>query len=91
MGGIAVSSDGKAVDIVTLERAGTVSRSDFDGEDYVVVEGVRVPVSDQVQVYNQDTGRWTTLADAKGAAESFYVYYSGSLGEDAVVRVIYTA
>ena len=91
VGGIAVSSDGKAVDIVTLERAGTVSRSDFDGEDYVVVEGVRVPVSDQVQVYNQDTGRWTTLADAKGAAESFYVYYSGSLGEDAVVRVIYTA
>ena len=61
MGGIAVSSEGKAVEVVSLKKA-DVSRADFDGEEAVVVEGLRVPVSDGVEVYNQETGRWTTLS-----------------------------
>lgn len=38
MGGIAVSSEGKAVEVVSLKKA-DVSRADFDGEEAVVVEG----------------------------------------------------
>ena len=63
MGGIAVSSEGKAVEVVSLKKA-DVSRADFDGEEAVVVEGLRVPVSDGVEVYNQETGRWTTRSAA---------------------------
>ena len=87
MGGIAVSSEGKAVEVVSLKKA-DVSRADFDGEEAVVVEGLRVPVSDGVEVYNQETGRWTTLSAAKSYGAELTVYYSGALGGDAVVRVV---
>ena len=85
MGGIAVSSEGKAVEVVSLKKA-DVSRADFDGEEAVVVEGLRVPVSDGVEVYNQETGRWTTLSAAKsiGGADRA----GSALGGDAVVRVV---
>ena len=86
MGGIAVSSEGKAVEVVSLKKA-DVSRADFDGEEAVVVEGLRVPVSDGVEVYNQETG-WTTLSAAKSYGAELTVYYSGALGGDAVVRVV---
>lgn len=79
MGGIAVSSEGKAVEVVSLKKA-DVSRADFDGEEAVVVEGLRVPVSDGVEVYNQETGRWTTLSAAKSYGAELTVYYSGALG-----------
>ena len=65
-----------------------MSRADFDGEEAVVVEGLRVPVSDGVEVYNQETGRWTTLSAAKSYGAELTVYYSGALGGDAVVRVV---
>ena len=87
MGGIAVSSEGKAVEVVSLKKA-DVSRADFDGEEAVVVEGLRVPVSDGGEVYNQETGRWTTLSAAKSYGAELTVYYSGALGGDAVVRVV---
>lgn len=90
MGGIAVSGEGKAVAVVTLSQRKGVARSSFDGEDAVVVEGIRVPISDDVQVYNADNGSWITLSQAKAYTDTFTVYYSGTLGTDAVVRVIAT-
>lgn len=87
MGGIAVNASGTAVGVVTLTEA-EVTRSDFSGEDYVVADGIQVPISDQVEVYNQDTDRWITLSAAKSYGASLTVYYSGTLGEDAVVRVV---
>ena len=90
MGGIAVSGAGKAVAVVTLSQAEDVVRSSFSGQDAVVVEGVQVPISDAVQVYKSDTGAWVTLAQAKAYADTFTIYYSGTLGVDAVVRVIAT-
>ena len=50
-----VSSEGKAVEVVSLKKA-DVSRADFDGEEAVVVKGLRVPVSDGVEVYNKKPG-----------------------------------
>lgn len=90
MGGIAVSGDGKAVAVVTLSQSKGVARSSFDGEEAVVVDEVRVPISDEVQVYNADNGTWVTLAQAKSYTDTFTIYYSGTLGTDAVVRVIAT-
>ena len=90
MGGIAVSGEGKAVAAVTLSRSRDVARSSFDGEDAVVVDGVRVPISDDVQVYNADNSTWITLSQAKAYTDTFTIYYSGTLGTDAVVRVIAT-
>lgn len=91
MGGIAVNADGKVSDTVSLTRVTGVSRTAFDGTGAVVVDGMRVPVGSDVQVYNTDTGKWTSLSSAKAYTEAFTVYYSGALGTDAVVRVIYTA
>lgn len=90
VGGVAATAEGKTAGIVLLEQSSGIARSAFDGTEAVVVDGVRVPVSETVQVYNTSTRRWTTLAEAKAYADTFTVYYSGSLGEDAVVRVVFT-
>lgn len=76
--------------VVTLSQSKGVARSSFDGEEAVVVDEVRVPISDEVQVYNADNGTWVTLAQAKSYTDTFTIYYSGTLGTDAVVRVIAT-
>ena len=90
MGGIAVSSEGKAVSLVTLSQAEGVDQSAFDGLDAVVIDGVRVPISDTAEGYNSDTEQWVTLSQARAYSDTFTVYYSGTLGVDAVVRVIAT-
>ena len=76
--------------VVTLTQSEDVARSSFDREDAVVVAGVRVPISDDVQVYNTDNSTWITLSQAKAYTDTFTIYYSGTLGTDAVVRVIAT-
>ena len=90
MGGIAVSSEGKAVSVVTLSEAEGVDQSAFDSLDAVVIDGVRVPISDAAQGYNSDTEQWVTLSQARAYSDTFTVYYSGTLGVDAVVRVLAT-
>lgn len=90
MGGIAVSSEGKAVSVVTLGEADHISQSAFESLDAVVIGGVRVPISDAAQGYNSDTERWVTLSQARAYSDTFTVYYSGTLGVDAVVRVLAT-
>lgn len=90
MGGIAVSSEGKAVSVVTLSKTEGVSQSAFESLDAVMIDGVRVPISDAAQGYNSDTERWVTLSQARAYSDTFTVYYSGTLGVDAVVRVIVT-
>lgn len=90
MGGIAVSSEGKAVSVVTLGEAEGVSQSAFESLDAVVIDGVRVPISGAAQGYNSDTERWVTLSQARAYSDTFTVYYSGTLGVDAVVRVLAT-
>lgn len=87
-GGLAVTAGGRVAGFQELTKAAGVPRSDFSGEEYVVLDGVRVPISDSVQVYNDDNGTWIDLATAKGYAETLTVYYSGSLGGNAKVRVI---
>ncbi len=90
VGGVAATSDGRTAGVVTLDKVTDVARSAFDGEDAVVLDGVRVPVSDDVQVYNADSGQWITLGEAKAYTDTFTVYYSGTIGSDAKVRVIFT-
>lgn len=87
-GGLAVTAGGKIAGFQTLTRVKDVSRSDFDGEDHVVLKGVRVPISDTVQVYNRDNDTWIDLITAKGYSDTMTVYYSGALGGNAKVRVV---
>ncbi len=89
-GGIAVSGEGKAVSVVTLTRAAGIPRSDFDGLEATVVNGVRIPVADEVQVYNTEAKQWTTLEEAKSFASSFTVYYDKSPSSGGQIRVILT-
>ena len=88
MGGIATNTSGAVVGSIALTAVRQVPRSNFDGEKAVVADGVRIPISDEVEVYNADTDSWITLAQAKAYTDTFTIYYSGTLGVDAVVRVI---
>ena len=85
---MAVTAGGKAAGFQSVTKATDVSRSAFDGEEHVVLEGVRVPIASDVQVYNGDSGAWIDLAAAKGYSYTMTLYYSGTLGGDAKVRVI---
>lgn len=87
-GGLAVTAEGTIAGFESLTEVSGVARSAFDGEDYVVLEGFRVPIADDVQVYNKDTGTWIDLAGAKSYSDTLRVYYSGALGGDAKVRVV---
>ena len=89
-GGIAVTPEGRIADVVTLTRVTGVSRSSFDGTDYVVVDGLRTPIAENVQVYNTETEQWTTLEAAKSYADSFTVYYDQTLSGGGQIRVILT-
>lgn len=90
VGGIALTWEKKTAGVVTPKSSASIARAAFDGDDAVTVDGMRVPISADVQVYNSDTQTWTTLAAAKAYASTFTVYYSGILGTDAVVRVLFT-
>ncbi|MPN05812.1 hypothetical protein SDC9_153065 [bioreactor metagenome] len=86
-GGIAVSN-GQVTAAVTLTAAGDVSRSDFDGEDTVVADGYTIPISHDVQVYNETTDTWTTLSAAKAFSSTFTVYYDKTPTTGGKVRLI---
>lgn len=86
-GGIAVSNS-QVTAAVTLTAAGDVARSDFDGEDTVVADGYTIPISDDVQVYNETTDTWTTLGAAKAFSSTFTVYYDKTPTTGGKVRLI---
>lgn len=87
-GGLALTEQGKVAGYCSLTKVEKVARSDFDGEDYVVLNGVRTSIAEAVEVYNSDSGTWLDLAQAKGYSDALTVYYSGTLGKDAKVRVV---
>ncbi|MEA4953938.1 MAG: S-layer homology domain-containing protein [Pseudoflavonifractor sp.] len=91
VGGLAVTADKKIAGLASVTKVADVFRSAFDGKDAVVLNDVRVPIASDVQVYNDDSDQWITLAEAKGYSETLTVYYSGTLGGDAKVRVIVTS
>ena len=72
--GIAATGAGKLAGYVTLKKITGVERDDFDGSDYVLAGGSYYPISSNVQVYNEDTERWCTLAEAKAYGTDFTVY-----------------
>ena len=87
-GGIACAGTEKIAGFAALTKVQQVPRSAFDGEDAAVLEDIRVPIADDVQVYNSETDSWIDLAAAKGYTDSYTVYYSGKLGTTAKVRLV---
>lgn len=88
VGGLAISDAGTVTGVASLTKVSGVSRSDFDGDDTVTIAGTELPISDEVQVYNDDTDRWVTLSEAKAYTDTFTVYYDHTLTTGAQVRVI---
>ena len=89
-GGLAVTAAGKIAGFESLTKVTGVSRSAFHWEEYVVLDGMQVPLAGELQVYNEDSETWTDLASARGYSETLTVYYSGTLGTDAKVRMVVT-
>lgn len=87
-GGVAGNSNGKAAGIVTLSAVEGVARADFSGSDTVKAGDWLMTISTDVQVYNETTETWTTLAAAKSFADNFTVYYDKTPQEGGKVRLI---
>lgn len=86
-GGLAVTPAGKAAGVVYLTGA-EASRTDFSGTDTVLVDGYYIPVSEAVEVYNETTGTWTTLEEARAFTGQFTVYYDRTPATGGQIRLI---
>ena len=86
--GIAATGDGKLAGTAELTRVCGVSREDFVGTETLWIGDYAVPIDDDVQVYNESTGAWTTLELAKAYTDTFTVYYDGTLSAGAKIRII---
>ncbi|NCB63356.1 MAG: S-layer homology domain-containing protein [Clostridia bacterium] len=87
-GGIAVTNAGTVTAIAALTRVSGVSRADFSGEDAVSAGGYVIPISDGVQVYNDQTDQWCTLAEAKAYSDTLSIYYDKTPATGGQVRII---
>ncbi len=88
-GGLVLDADGDVAGTVLLTSAGEASLIAFDGDDTVVVDGVRYNIDADVQVYSEITDSWvTTLAVAKTYNTTFECYYDRSPDLGGKIRVI---
>lgn len=87
-GGVAATSAGKAAGVVYLTKVTGVSRSDFTGTESVLADGYHIPISDEVEVYNDASDQWTTLSAAKAFSDSFTVYYDKTPSTGGQIRLI---
>lgn len=87
-GGIIFNADGEIAKGILLESTGKIGRSDFIGTESIVYDGQTFPISDDVQVYNDQTETWTTLDTAKGFTSSFEAFYDKDADEGGQIRVI---
>lgn len=88
LGGIVLDEDGNLAAYTLLTSLGEVSRSAFSDTDSVVVDGVRITIADDVQVYNKDTKSWMTLTLALTYVDTLTCYYDRPVDEGGKVRVI---
>ena len=86
--GIVIDSDDEIVAYTELNSSGEISRSAMDGTDSVVIDGVRVQISDDVMVYNDSTDTWISLTLAMTTTDTFEFLYDQDLGAGGKVRVI---
>ena len=86
--GLVGKGDGKLGDFILLFTAEDILRDDFNGVASVDLDGVEYPISDDVQVYNEDTQQWTTLENAKAYGNHFTIYYDRTPGQGGQVRII---
>jgi hypothetical protein len=89
--GIASTPDGHLAGYKTLNKLSGISRSSFeedsDGHLYVKTDIGLIRVSDDVQVYIDATGQWTTLAKARTASDNLTALYD-STPDEGKVRVV---
>jgi hypothetical protein len=90
--GIARTGDGYLAGFVTLASITGISRDDFeessDGTMYVRTDKGLFRVSDDVQVFLNDTSGWTTLENARAVSDNLTVYYDRTLSTGGKIRFI---
>ena len=105
LGGIVQSLDTlngqpRLAGFVTLTSASGIRRANFDLDSMTLTTNeMTLPISEQVQIYNTDTGGWypvnenataeANLQRAIAFADSFTIYYDRTPGEGGKVRLIY--
>ncbi len=87
-GGIVYDASGDVAGTVLLTSAGEASLIAFDGDDTVVINGVRYTIDSDVQVYSEITDTWVSLSVAKTFNTTFECYYDRSIDLGGKIRVI---
>ena len=90
--GIAVTGDGRLADYVTLSSITDIDNTNFqessDGKIYVEIDNGLLQVSDDVQVYMDNTSSWTTLDTVRAVCDNMTIYYDRTLETGGKIRVI---
>lgn len=73
---------------VPLNKLGEVRLEQFNGSKEVEVNGYTLTLADSLQVYNESTGKFITLTEAKSRFSNFHIYSEKSAETGGVVRLI---
>ena len=86
-GGMAVRDDIIRA-FAPLSKLGEVRLEAFNGSSAVDVGGYLLTISDSVQVYNESTGKFITLTEAKTKFSNFHIYSEKTAETGGIVRLI---
>ena len=87
--GMAVDSAGsKVVASFSLKALENVPNSAWKSSEFVTVNGVTYPVSENVVCYNRTTGKFLSLSAARAFASTATLYYDRSVEEGGKIRVV---
>lgn len=95
VGGMIATADGKRIaSYIKLDSISGVARSEFNLDDMVVATAsATLPIWEDVQCYNQVTGRWYApgkegLNQARAFSDSLTIYFDRSPEEGGKVRMV---
>ena len=89
-GGLIPTADGKKLaKSIPLEKVGAANAAAWvEDDDFVVVDGTRYPVPEDVQCYNRSSQSWVSLSVARSFADEFVVYADKSPDQGGKVRIL---
>lgn len=87
--GIVGTTDGRVAAVVTLTKIAAAPRNAFQNDTFSYESHV-FPLDENIDLccYNETTGKWVTLAEARAFAETMEVYYDRSAADGGKIRMV---
>lgn len=89
VGGMIWEEDGDLISGIILTATEELPRLSLIDGEYMVNDGERIPLAEDVVVYHMRLGRWISFAEAMTECETFVGHYDKTVEDGGKIRVIY--